>query len=176
MLLVVPRLEPLLLLLLVVVNLIVASLAGGVAGAEAVVGVARLELSRHALVASSGLRRIHAGLNRQSYTSGQHCVCAESHLVEVPRLLSWLLHEASRLSWLASHSLVVQRLPLISLQVAEAPVPRELSSHSKVPVQRSDGVRHPPALGVLHLGAHFGHGGVPPVHEAAAHKISSNGH
>ena len=63
-----------------------------------------------------------------------------------------------------------------SLQVAKAPVSRELTSNSEVPVQRSDRVGHPPALPVLHLdGAHLRHGGVPAVHEAAAHEIASHG-
>ena len=119
MLLAVPRLEPLLLLLLlllVVVDLIVAGLTGGVARVEAVVGVSRLELSGHGLVTSTALRRIHTALKRESYSSS--AIVTESHLVLVPSLLSRLLHESS----LTSHSLLVERLSLTSLQVTEAPV------------------------------------------------------
>ena len=176
MLLAVARLEPLLLLLLlllVVVDLIVAGLAGSVARVEAVVGVSGLELSRHGLVTSTALRRIHPALERESYSSGSSAIVTESHLVLVPSLLARLLHEPS----LSPHSLLVERLSLTSLQVTEAPVSGELTSHSEVPVKRSHWVRHPPALGVLHLHrAHLGHGGVPPVHEAAAHEITGHGH
>ena len=54
-------------------------------------------------------------------------------------------------------SLLVERLPGAALEVVEAPVSGELSSNTKVPIQRPHGVRHPTALAVLHLDC-GGHG------------------
>ena len=188
-LLVVARLEALLLLLLlllllVVVDLVVASLRsllGSVAGVEVVGGVAGLELCRHVLVTSGRVGRALARVLRLSQPALQNnsqfvCLVATSSLSHLVDLVSpGSLQERSRL---APDSLLVQSLSLpASLQVPKAPVPRELTAHPEVPVQRSDWVGHPPALAVLHLDpAHLRHGGVPAVHEAAAHEISSHGH